>query len=81
MSLDEPSESDDSALNGAEQLLHRGAAMEIEETHQYIYAGGKLLREPISDGTTTKTLDFNYDNAGNPYNLIYSDGTTTRLRD
>ena len=30
-----------------------------EETtnHSYIYAGGKLLRETISDGTTTKTLD------------------------
>lgn len=47
------------------------------KTHQYIYAGGKLLRETISDGTTTKTLDFVYDNAGNPYSLIYSDGTTT----
>ena len=39
--------------------LHRGEAKEtITETHQYIYAGGKLLRETISDGTTTKTLDF-----------------------
>ena len=50
---------------------------EIEEIHQYIYAGGKLLRETISDGTTTKTLDFTYDNVGMPYSLIYSDGTTT----
>ena len=57
--------------------LHRGAATEIEEIHQYIYAGGKLLRETISDGTTTKTLDFNYDNVGMPYSLIYNNGTTT----
>ena len=33
----------------------------------------KLLR----DGTTTKTLDFTYDNVGMPYSLIYNDGTTT----
>ena len=46
--------------------LHRGKATEITETHQYIYAGGKLLRETISDATTTKTLDFNYDNVGMP---------------
>ena len=57
--------------------LHRGAATEIEEIHQYIYAGGKLLRETISDGTTTKTLDFNYDNVGLPYSLIYNNGTAT----
>ena len=57
--------------------LHRGEATEITETHQYIYAGGKLLRETISDGTTTKTLDFTYDNAGMPYSLIYNSGTTT----
>ena len=56
--------------------LHRGTATEIEETHQYIYAGGKLLRETISDGTTTKTLDFTYDNVGMPYSLIYNNGTT-----
>ena len=57
--------------------LHRGEATEITETHQYIYAGGKLLRETISDGTTTKTLDFTYDNVGMPYSLIYNNGTTT----
>ena len=58
-------------------MHHRGAATEIEEIHQYIYAGGKLLRETISDGEATKTLDFTYDNVGMPYSLIYSDGTTT----
>ncbi len=58
-------------------MRHRGAATEIEEIHQYIYAGGKLLREAISDGTITKTLDFTYDNVGMPYSLIYNDGTTT----
>ena len=57
--------------------LHRGTATEIEETHQYFYAGGKLLRETISDGTITKTLDFTYDNVGMPYSLIYNNGTTT----
>ena len=43
----------------------------------YIYAGGKLLRETISDGTTTKTLDFTYDNVGMPYSLTYNNGTTS----
>ena len=57
--------------------LHRGEATEIEETHRYIYAGGKLLRETITEGETTRTLDFVYDNAGNPYSLIYNNGTTT----
>ena len=57
--------------------LHRGTATEIEETHQYIYAGSKLLRETITEGETTKALDFTYDNVGMPYSLIYSDGTTT----
>ena len=50
-----------------------------EETtnHSYIYAGGKLLRETITEGSTTKTLDFTYDNVGMPYSLIYNSGTTT----
>ena len=42
----------------------------------YIYAGGKLLRETITEGETTKTLDFTYDNVGMPYSLIYNNGTT-----
>ena len=58
-------------------MFHRGAATEIEEIHQYIYAGGKLLRETITEGETTKTLDFTYDNVGMPYSLIYNNGTTT----
>ena len=72
LDLEEPAEPVDTA-----QALHRGAATEVEETHRYIYAGGKLLRETIFDGETTKTLDFTYDNAGMPYNLIYNNGTTT----
>ena len=64
-------------MNGADQLLHCGVATEIEEIHQYIHAGGKLLRETITEGETTRTLDFVYDNAGNPYSLIYNNGTTT----
>ena len=50
-----------------------------EETtnHSYIYAGGKLLRETITEGSTTKTLDFTYDNVGMPYNLTDNNGSTT----
>ena len=59
-------------------MRHRGEVKEtITETHQYIYAGGKLLRETITEGETTKTLDFTYDNVGMPYSLIYNNGTTT----
>ena len=59
-------------------MLHRGEVKEtITEIHQYIYAGGKLLRETITEGETTKTLDFTYDNVGMPYSLIYNNGTTT----
>ena len=74
--LEEPETPDTPPTGNAP--LHRGEAKEtITETHQYIYAGRKLLRETISDGTTTKTLDFTYDNVGMPYSLIYNDGTTT----
>ena len=59
-------------------MRHRGEVKEtITETHRYIYAGGKLLRETITEGETTKTLDFTYDNVGIPYSLIYNNGTTT----
>ncbi len=84
--LDEPAEANvptsdeprnNTAIQSADQPLHRGAATEIEEIHQYIYAGGKLLRETITEGETTKTLDFTYDNVGMPYSLIYNNGTTT----
>ena len=37
----------------------------------------ECLRETITEGSTTTTLDFAYDNVGMPYSLIYSDGTTT----
>lgn len=40
-------------------------------THNYLYAGGKLLRE--TDGTNT--LDFVYDANGTPYALIHTVGT------
>ena len=59
------------------QALHRGTATEITTDHSYIYAGGKLLRETITEGETTKTLDFTYDNVGMPYSLIYNNGTVT----
>lgn len=51
----------------------------ITETHSYIYAGGKLLREIIETNGTSKTLDFRYDNAGAPYALIYNDGSNTSV--
>ena len=51
------------------------------ETHDYIYAGGTLLRDNITttvDGTTTtQTLDFRYDESGHPYELIRTVGETT----
>ena len=49
----------------------------VTEEHSYIYAGGMLLRETITSGNTTKTLDFRYDNVGYPYALIYNNGSTT----
>ena len=59
-------------------MRHRGEVKEtITETHRYIYAGGKLLRETITEGEATRALDFVYDNAGNPSSLIYNNGTTT----
>ena len=49
----------------------------MTEEHSYIYAGGMLLRETITSGSTTKTLDFRYDNVGHPYALIYNNGSST----
>ena len=49
----------------------------MTEEHSYIYAGGMLLRETITSGSTTRTLDFRYDNVGYPYALIYNNGSTT----
>ncbi len=48
---------------------------ESTETHRYTYAGGKLLRETITETgkdktVTTYTLDFRYDAQGAPYSLI-----------
>ena len=80
MGLEAPAEIDESASNGpgsGDQLLRCGTATEVTETHRYIDAGGKLLQETITEGETTKTLDFTYDNVGMPYSLIYNSGTTT----
>ena len=49
----------------------------VTEEHSYIYASGMLLRETIISGSTTRTLDFRYDNIGYPYALIYNNGSTT----
>ena len=59
--------------NGSQQVL----VSTVTEEHSYIYAGGMLLRETITSGSTTKTLDFRYDNVGYPYALIYNNGSTT----
>lgn len=86
MNLEEPTEPDALTLNETEnefddgnsgQALHRGTATEITTDHSYIYAGGKLLREMITEGSTTKTLDFTYDNVGMPYSLTYNNGSAT----
>ena len=38
-------------------MRHRGEVKEtITETHQYIYTGGKLLRETVFDSTTIATI-------------------------
>ena len=49
----------------------------VTEEHSYIYASGMLLRETITSGSTTRTLDFRYDNVGYPYALIYNNGSST----
>ena len=59
--------------NGSQQVL----VSTVTEEHSYIYASGMLLRETITSGSTTKTLDFRYDNVGYPYALIYNNGSTT----
>ena len=59
--------------NGSERQL----LSTVTEEHSYIYAGGMLLRETITSGNTTRTLDFRYDNVGYPYALIYNNGSTT----
>ena len=59
--------------NGSQQVL----VSTVTEEHSYIYAGGMLLRETITSGNTTRTLDFRYDNVGYPYALIYNNGSTT----
>ena len=59
--------------NGSQQVL----VSTVTEEHSYIYASGILLRETITSGSTTRTLDFRYDNIGYPYALIYNNGSTT----
>ena len=56
----------------------------VTERHDYIYAGGKLLRETITttaaNGTvSTQILDFTYDATGSPYSLTYTSGTSTTV--
>ena len=69
-----------SLMSTGEEPYSSGTAQPIStvtEEHSYIYASGMLLRETITSGSTTKTLDFRYDNVGYPYALIYNNGSTT----
>ena len=69
-----------SLMSTGEEPYSSGTAQPIStvtEEHNYIYASGMLLRETITSGSTTKTLDFRYDNVGYPYALIYNNGSTT----
>ena len=43
--------------------------------HYYITQNGKVVRETIVSGSTEKVLDFIYDNNGDPFSLIYTNGT------
>ncbi len=46
-------------------------------THNYITQNGKIVRDTITSGNTTKVLDFIYDASGKPFALNYSvDGAT-----
>ena len=49
------------------------------ETHSYIYASGKLLRETITGNGAAKILDFRYDQSGAPYSLTYTVGSTSTV--
>ena len=48
-------------------------------THQYYYAGGKLLRETWTQAGTTYVLDFLYDQNGRPYALKYTAGAAAAV--
>ena len=48
--------------NGSERQL----LSTVTEEHSYIYAGGMLLRETITSGNTTETLDFGMTTSGIP---------------
>ena len=69
-----------SLMSTGEEPYSSGTAQPIStvtEEHSYIYASGMLLRETITSGSTTRTLDFRYDNVGYPYALIYNNGSST----
>ena len=42
------------------------------ELHTYLTQSGQVVRETIGSGSTTKILDFVYDNNGQPFALCYS---------
>ena len=54
-----------------DQSSNSRAATSYRMTHNYIYAGGKLLRETYGD----TTLDFFYDNSGAPFAMNYIVGS------
>ena len=49
------------------------------EKHSYVYASGKLLRDTVESGGSTKILDFRYDQSGAPYSLTYTVGSTSTV--
>ena len=50
----------------------------ITTNHNYITQNGKVVRETIIQGTTTRILDFIYDESGRPFAMRYSpNGGTT----
>ena len=62
-------------IRTGKHTLRNGAT----ETHSYIYASGKLLRETITGNGAAKILDFRYDQTGAPYSLTYTVGSTSTV--
>ncbi len=50
----------------------------VTTSHDYVTQNGKVVRETITQGTTTRILDFIYDESGRPFAMRYSpNGGTT----
>ena len=52
----------------------------VTTTHNYITQNGKVVRETIKYGTTTREFDFIYDESGKPFAVKYTiNGTTSAM--